>query len=104
MARFRLREPEARDLALRIAAACPNREASTTWIKDKITDYVALTPIDLQPSDTRNQEQKWQQIVGNVISHHASASSLFSKGLAIRTDDGLIVTDKGMAYLAKKGL
>lgn len=103
MARTRLREPEARDLALRIAAACPNREATTSWIKEKVPDHIQFTPIDLEPSDTRGQEQKWQQIVGNVISHHASPTSLFSRGLATRTEDGLIVTDAGIAYLKKKG-
>lgn len=103
MARTRLREPEARDLALRIAAACDHHEASTTWIKDRIVDYVALTPVDLQPSSTRPQEQKWQQIVGNVVSHHQTATSIFSRGYADRTDDGIRVTELGLAYLKKKG-
>ena len=103
MARDRLREPEARILALRIAASRPNREASTTYIKDHVSDYIELTPIDLEPSPTRQHEQRWQQIVGNVVSHHDTSTSIFVRGFADRTDDGLRVTDAGVAYLAKLG-
>jgi hypothetical protein len=104
MARDRLREPEARDLALKIAASCPNHEAATAYIKDEVPKYVDLTEIDLQPSETRPHESKWQQIVGNVVSHQNQATSVFTKGYAIRTDDGMRVTDEGLTYLKSKGL
>lgn len=104
MARDRLREPEARDLALIIAASCPNHEASTTHIKDEVPKYVELTEIDLLPSETRPHESKWQQIVGNVVSHQKQQTSIFTQGHAIRTDDGIRVTDDGLAYLKSKGL
>lgn len=104
MARDRLREPEARDWALVIAASCPNHEASTTHIKNEVPNYVGLTEIDLQPSETRPHESKWQQIVGNVVSHQNQATSVFTKGYAIRTDDGIRVTGDGLAYLKSKGL
>jgi hypothetical protein len=103
MVRDRLREPEARDLSLRIAAACPNHEAATAYIKDEVPKYIELTALDLQMSLTRPHERKWQQIVGNVVSHHKSVTSIFSKGYAIRTDDGIRVTDEGLAYLGGKG-
>jgi hypothetical protein len=103
MARDRLREPEARILALRIAASRPNREATTSYIKDHIQDYIELTAIDLKPSLTRHQEERWQQIVGNVISHINTTTSIFNRGFAERTDDGIRVTDLGMKYLAKLG-
>lgn len=103
MVRDRLREPEARKLSLRIAAARPNHEASTAYIKDEIPKYIELTELDLEPSDTRPHECKWQQIVGNVVSHQKSSTSIFSKGLAERTDDGIRVTPEGLAYLEKLG-
>lgn len=103
MARDRLREPEARILALRIAASRPNREASTTFIKEHIPNYIELTDIDLMPSPTRHQEERWQQIVGNVISHIETTTSIFSRGFAERTEDGIRVTDLGLKYLAKLG-
>lgn len=103
MARDRLREPEARILALRIAASRPNREASTSYIKEHIQDHIKLTATDLKPSLTRPHEERWQQIVGNVISHINTSTSIFNRGFAERTDDGIKVTDLGMKYLAKLG-
>jgi hypothetical protein len=104
MPRDRLREPEARILALRIAASRPNREASMTYIKDHIEDYITLTEIDLKPSLTRSQEQRWQQITGNIVSHQMAGTSLFNKGFAERTSDGIRVTDLGIAHLIKLGV
>lgn len=100
----KLREPEARLLALRIAATFPNHEATTTQIKELLPDYRELTPADLIPSQKRDGECMWQQIVGNVISHKTSSTSLFSQGLAVRTQDGIRVTDKGVTLLKTKGL
>jgi hypothetical protein len=97
--RTRLREPEARILALRIAATMPNNEITTAQLKELVPDYIVFTPIDLEPSDTRVNECKWQQVVGNVVSHQFTGTSIFSKGYAVRTNDGLIVTDTGIAFL-----
>ncbi|MGU3391663.1 hypothetical protein [Sphingomonas sp. M1A8_2b] len=77
--------------------------ASTALIKSEVPNYVAFTPIDLKPSSTRLQEQKWQQIVGNVVSHKTTTTSIFAKGYAERTVDGIRVTDAGINYLTKLG-
>ncbi len=77
----RLREPEARVLALKIAALCPNHAASTEQIKQAL----------------------WQQIVGNVVSHHKTASGLFGMGYAVRTRNGIRVTERGLGYLNRIG-
>jgi hypothetical protein len=99
----RLREAEARILALKIASLRPNRTASTEEIKRKVPSYIELSPRDLAQSTTRPKEKMWQQIVGNVISHKGSPSGLFLNGYARRTSDGLSVTDKGMDYLKSMG-
>lgn len=104
MARVRLKESEARILSLRIAASQPNSEASTAYIKNHITDYIDLTEIDLEPSPKRKNEQRWQQIVGNVVSHSKSSTSIFRQGHAERTHDGIRVTAAGLLYLNKLGL
>ena len=101
--RDRLREWEARILALRIAASFPNNEATTSQIKESVPSFVRLTPLDLEPSLTRLNEYKWQQIIGNVISHRKSPTSIFNKGYAIRLDDGVRVTKDGLAFLKMKG-
>jgi hypothetical protein len=101
--RDRLREPEARILALRIAATYPNREALTSEIKDAVPKYITFTAEDLKPSSTRTTECMWQQIVGNVVSHKPRSTSIFTKGYAVRIEDGIKVTDSGMAYLKSLG-
>jgi len=101
----KLREPEARLLALQIAAKRPNHEASTTHIKDSVPDYREFSPADLAPSPTRKNEKTWQQIVGNATgSHNKSSTSIFNRGYAVKTKDGIRVTEKGLAYLKSKGL
>jgi hypothetical protein len=100
----KLREREARLLALRIAAKFPRHTATTTQIKERIPDYRAFSPADLAPSPTRNGEVMWQQIIGNVVSHQKSRASLFNQGLAERTQDGIRVTEKGIELLKSKGL
>lgn len=99
----RLREPEARILALKIAARCPGHTATTEYIKQQVPDYYPLSKIDLLPSPSRSNEARWQQIVGNVISHQKTLSGIFSNGYATRTADGLRVTDIGLAYLRNIG-
>lgn len=101
--RDRLREPEARILALRIAAGRPNREAETPFIKDRVPDYITLNELDLEPSKTRAGEPVWRQIVGNVVSHETTSTSIFTKGYAETIPDGIRVTDAGVAYLASLG-
>ena len=100
----KLREPEARLLALLIAAKRPGHEATTTQIKDSVPDYRELSPADLAPSPTRRGERMWQQIIGNVISHQETSTSIFRRGLAERTRNGIRVTEKGIEYLRAKGL
>lgn len=99
----RLRENEARLLALKIAAECKDFEATTKYIKKRVPELIPLTPKDLEQSASRPREQLWQQIVGNVISHKKSAKSIFALGLAERTPDGLKVTRQGQSYLKRVG-
>ena len=99
----KLCESEARLLALRIAADLGG-EATTTQIKELVPKYRELTPEDLEPSTTRPNEQKWQQIMGNATgSHQPSSTSIFTNGYAEKTDDGIRLTKKGYAHLKTSG-
>jgi hypothetical protein len=99
----RLREAEARTLALKIAARQPQRRASTELIKHHVPNYYPLSEIDLEYSPSRRRERKWQQIVGNVVSHQKSLRGVFAMGYAKRTDDGIQVTKSGIDYLNSIG-
>lgn len=99
----RLSEPEARILALKIAAQCPNRTASTHFIKSEIPKYTEFCEADRRRSPSRPREHVWQQIVGNVVSHYETPTGPFAKGYATRTRNGLSVTDEGVDYLNSIG-
>lgn len=99
----RLREAEARILALKIAAQCPNHTATTEYIKQQIPRYFPLSKDDLRPSPTRKGEAVWQQIVGNVVSHQKTSAGPFEMGYAHRTADGMSVTQRGLTYLNSMG-
>lgn len=101
--RNKLREGEARVLALKIAALEEDRSASTAKIKANIPMYTQLSEADLMPSQTRPTEKVWQQIVGNVISHQQSRRGIFLNGYAERTTDGIRVTERGLRYLNNIG-
>lgn len=59
----RLREIEARVLALKIAALCTEHSASTEYIKKQVPAYIPLSSEDLVQSKSRPNEKRWQQIV-----------------------------------------
>jgi len=98
----RLRESEARVLALKIAAASPNYTASMSVIKREVEKYFEPSIIDMRPSPTRG-EPMWKQIMGNVVSHKDSRHGLFRRGLAKRTSNGLTITPQGLSYLKSIG-
>jgi hypothetical protein len=98
----KLREPEARILALRIAATFPNYQAETAQIKELAPNFRKMGPADLKPSATRKHECMWQQIIGNVVSHgDKSSTSIFNQGYATRLKavKSIRVTDKGLGWL-----
>ena len=98
-------ESEMRIGALQVARSKSGGCVSTTDIKGEIGRYVNLTPQDVVISQTRAREPMYCQIVGNLVSHSStSRQSLFVRGLATRTDDGLCITDLGREYLRKLGI
>jgi hypothetical protein len=99
----RFREHEARILALKIAAQCPNLRASTKHLKAEVPKYIDLSHEDLAISKSRPNERVWQQVMGNVVSHQKVGGGPFVQGYAIRTSDGLQVTKKGVDYLKSMG-
>jgi hypothetical protein len=99
----RLREKEARVLALKLAALSPHYTATTESIKQRVPDYYPLSEADLIRSKSRPNERHWQQIVGNVISHQNTTAGPFRMGYAKRIPNGLSVTELGLDYLNNIG-
>jgi hypothetical protein len=61
------------------------------------------TAEDQKPSPARKNEKLWQQIIGNVVSHQQSSNRIFNEALAVRTEEGIRVTEKGVEYLKSSG-
>ncbi len=101
----KLREPEARILALRIAATFPNHQATMARIKKEVPNYRDLSEADLKPSLKRPNECMWPQIIGNVVSHEGAGTSIFNRDWAVRIPSrkSIRVTEKGLAHLKSLG-
>lgn len=99
----RLREKEARMLALKIAASSKNLTADMQDIRAGVEKLYPLSPADRVPSPTRPAEQLWQQILRNVVSHRGSTKSIFARGLAEKVGTGIRITTAGLDHLKKSG-
>ena len=102
----KLREPEARILALQIAATFPSHYASMAQIKKKVPNFRELSEADLKQSRSRPNECMWQQIIGNVVCHKGTGVSIFNRGWADRIESrkSIRVTETGLAHLKGLGL
>ena len=99
-----IKEREARDIVLKIAATFKNRTAKTSDIKNRVEELVALSDLDRRPYPSRGKEPRWRQQIGNVVSHAATSTSIFSRGLATKTaKDEIKVTKAGLDYLKSMG-
>jgi hypothetical protein len=96
----KLVEDEARTIVLKIAGSQPGGRATMKLLRDQVPKFIQLSAHDLVPSQTRKNEQLWQQIVRNVAASHPA---LFNAGLAHKIPGGIEVTEKGMAYLNSIG-
>jgi hypothetical protein len=95
-------EAEIAVAALRIAAARPSGEVTTTELKAEIPDWIDLTPSDLERSTTRPNELLFHQVVGNIISHrHDMPGNIIYEGYAEYTGDGIRITEAGRLYLRR---
>lgn len=87
---------------MKYLATVPHGTASTASIKKHVPSFIDLTPDDKEPSGTRPNEQVWQQVVGNIVSHRKDSPENFvNRGLLAYEARKLTLTDAGRAYLHK---
>jgi hypothetical protein len=99
-----IKEREARDIVLKVAATFKNRTAKTSDIKNRVEELVALSDLDKLPYPSRGKEPRWRQQIGNVVSHANTSTSIFSRKLAVKTaKDEIRVTKVGLDYLKSIG-
>lgn len=88
--------------ALKYLATLPNGRARTAEVKSHVSNFIKLTPEDRTASETRPQEELWQQVVGNIVSHrNDSPDNFINRGLIAYDRGYWVLTDAGRAFLAK---
>jgi len=80
----------------------PSKSAVTADVKHHVPDFIHLTDDDQEVSETRPNEQKWHQVVGNIVSHrNDSPDNFVNRGLLSYDGSALGLTEAGANYLNK---
>jgi hypothetical protein len=99
----RLTEAEVGLATLKILAGSPEGVASLEEIRRKLPRYLDFTSGDVTESQTRANEEMWEQQVRNLVSHRDSKTNIIGAGLALNLFGGLQITDLGRAFLHDRG-
>ena len=103
MPKLRTGEAEISEAVLRILSGAHNGEATISHLKNRVPHLVKLTEGDKDISDTRPNEQVWEQIVRNIVSHKKTSGNIIAEGLAKCVSRGrLRITDAGRAHVKNK--
>lgn len=73
-------EKEIAIAAMKIASQKADGLAKFEELYDEIPNLIQLTSDDLAPSQTRNGEPMWHQIVRNIQSHHQAEGNAINEG------------------------
>lgn len=94
-AQNRTTEAELSAVVLEILYMSPSGRASVQQLIAEIPRRLALTLEDQVQSDTRPNEEVWEQRVRNIRSHHNTAGNYIAEGLLAAVDGGYEITAMG---------
>lgn len=94
----RIRERDLIIPALRAAAARPGGYILTSDLIQVLEDEFQPEGRDAEILDGRH-DSHFSQKVRNLISHREASTSMFKKGYAEYTRDGILITDAGRLFL-----
>lgn len=101
----RITEHEVGLAALRIAASKAGGVATLHSLKRELRDYLTLSAEDQAQSETRPNEEMWEQQVRNLVSHRKTQGNIIAEGLADHIPRvGIRLTEAGRLHLKNKGL
>ncbi len=87
--------------ALQIAADRPNGVASMDDLKQGMHTYVQLSVDDQTQSETRPNEEMWEQKVRNLVSHRTTPGNIIAEGFAeYLPREGIRITESGRLHLS----
>jgi len=94
-------EQEIGKAVLRYLGSIPKGEATILEIKRHLAKHFPLTAADQEQSETRPNEEMWEQQVRNLVSHRTSADNLINDGLLSYRPRRLAITDAGRLWLKR---
>jgi len=98
-------EPALGLAVMEVLAGEPNNEATVRTLIREVPNHVALTAEDHQQSDTRPNEEMWEQRVRNLKSHGTTPGNVIAEGFVEHIAKGRYrLTEAGRLHLQHKGL
>ena len=90
---------------MQVLASEAGGEATVKTLVKRVPEFVELTDEDRQPSETRSQEEVWEQRVRNLKSHDKTPGNVIAEGYVAHSGRGRYkLTDNGRIHLKNKGL
>jgi len=80
MSTKRSTESEISEAVLKALAATHSGEATHKYLRQHVPTFISLTPGDRAPSETRDGEELWEQIVRNIKSHAGAPGNYITEG------------------------
>lgn len=77
--------------------------ASIASIKRHLRANFRFTDADREQSQTRRNEEMWEQQVRNLVSHRTAEGNVINDGLIAYSPRRLAITDAGASYARRKG-
>jgi hypothetical protein len=87
---------------VRYLAATLTGGASIYEIKRHLNKNFPFTPADREQSETRPNEEMWEQQVRNLVSHRKSNDNVIGDGLVEYRPRRLAITDAGRNFAKRK--
>ncbi len=98
----RITEVQVGNAVLQILASRVNGRATVRVLKNEIPNYLTLSAEDKIGSDTRTNEEIWEQQVRNLKSHKNTDGNIFHSGYVVSVGRGVWqITDVGRRRVAK---
>lgn len=85
----RITEDEVAEVVLRILAARPSGRATVKILKQEVPKYLTLSADDCVDSETRTNEEIWEQQVRNLKCHKKTVGNIFQRGAVVSVGRGV---------------
>lgn len=92
-------EREISEAILKYLDTLPGGRATIDDLVMVVPSLVTLTADDMRASDTRPNEQIWEQRVRNIVSHKDSSGNHINLGYLQSWDGQLAITEDGKQHL-----